>query len=167
MPNKRKKTKPTNQQWVQFSKNTPKYLKYWMKQIKNLDFGQAWIAFVEAVHAHIPDIIEHAEVNAKEAKDIAWAEAFQAYMGNEESILWPEYKSFLNVLSDEKITLFLAYYAIGFDIMLGLNEKEATQAYLDWLKEDIENPIYNDLAITEDFRVVSADEYLDNWEPNR
>lgn len=161
-----KPTKSSAYATVEIPQNDPSYMRYWKKKFSKMDIWFDFNAWVATVHHHLPAIMEQAEVGAKEAMDIAWFEAMKAYTGEEDSILWGDYCKFLKTQPDEEICLFLAHYCIGFDIMFGKSERQAVKEYKEWMKEDIENPIYCDVALTLDFKVVTADDYLDNhWVP--
>ena len=159
----RKKQQPTP---VHIPKTDPKYLQYWNKSFKNFNFWYDWQAFVQTCNHQIPNIMEQCETNYNEARAIGWTSVGEAYEGDEKSPMIEEWQKFILSIEAKEVMLLLCHFQIGTDIKAGNTESQAKKHYIQWLWEDVENAIWTDYALSDDFKIIDATEYLDSIEVN-
>lgn len=146
----------------------PKYVKYWEKHFVKCSFWLDWIVFKITVYDHISEVKEYLlEENkistTKEAKSIIWNAVIAAYEGEDDrNPIMKSYRKFIDVIDDSEMMLFLAHLQIGNSIHQGLSEAKARKEYLEWLQEDPENPVWGEYALTNDFQIISLDEYRES-----
>lgn len=113
-----------------------KYLEYWNERFTYFSFWFDWVVFVEEIHSHLPHIMEECDVNAMEAREIAWTDVSDAFDGLDDCNLKEPYKKFLATVPEEEVSLLLMHLKVGFDILFGLTEMEAIKACLRELEKE-------------------------------
>ena len=116
------------------------YLGYWNKRFKRFSFWFDWVIFVEEVHSYIPSIMDECEVSVGEAQDMAWNDVYDAFEGRDNCNLWKPYRSFIESVPEEDLELTLGLLGVGFEIMFGSSELEATMDYIRTFQKDDEEP---------------------------
>lgn len=154
-------------------RSEPKCVKYWEKHFVKCSFWLDWIVFKEAAYYHVDEVKtylteENMRSTVKEAKNIIWNAVISAYEGdNENNPLTGEYREFIDTIEDSEMMIFLAHLQIGSSIHQGLSEAKARKEYLEWLKEDKNNPVWGNYALTSNFQIISLKEFQESLKKKR
>ena len=138
----------------------PVCLRYWDRQFVHLKFWPHWIQLKNTVHKYLPLIRSKAHCSHQEAMVFAWRTYLDVTNGEAENPFIEDYLQLIRTLEPAELPLYLCHTSIGSDMLDGHSESEAHQLYLDWLKEDEDNPIFDDWALTSELTVISTIEYL-------
>ena len=138
----------------------PRCVCYWDRQFLPYLFWKQWLNLKHTIQNHTADIQAQLECNYRDALDVAWSTYIDVTGGEQDNPFIDEYVQLIRSIEPHELPLYLCHTSIGTDIQNGYSEQEALSIYINWLNDDVDNPIFGDWALTNNLTVMSTTQFL-------
>ena len=142
------------------SRFQPVYVRYWERQFSPHLFWEQWLSLKQTILLHTIDIQSELGCQYREALEVVWSTYIEVTGGEKDNPFVDDYITLIQSITSRELPLYLCHTCIGTDIQNGHSEEEARSIYIDWLNDDVDNPIFGDWALTNDLTVIPTTQFL-------
>ena len=138
----------------------PTYVRYWDRAFFSYVFWEEWLTLKQTILLHTIDIQAELGCQYREALDVVWSTYIDVTGGEKDNPFIDDYITLIQSITPRELPLYLCHTCIGTDIQNGNSEDEALSIYIDWLNDDVDNPIFGDWALTNNLTVIPTTQFL-------
>lgn len=139
--------------------NTRKSIAYLNTNFQTMELWFQWIILKNILDNQIDALKKSSHCSKKEATITIWTMFLDINFNQAQTFLLQDVLDFIVSMRDEELPLYVLHLHIAQAIHEGKTEQEAIAEYRLFLLQDPENAIFENYAITQDFRVIPASEY--------